>query len=83
MTEKVVNLQGEPVNPNGETPQEVIDLIERCLSAARGETYPTIAIILVDKNGASVESFITGDQGKALLGALEVLKYRVLKEVGG
>lgn len=76
---KVVNLQGQPVSPSGETPPEIIELLERALSAARSETYPAVAVAMVDENGAAVMPYFIRNGAKPLLGALDVLKYRIIK----
>lgn len=79
MSDKVVNLQGQPVEPSGDTPTEIIELLERALSAAKSETYPAVAVVMVDDNGASVMPYFARGKVKPLLGALDVLKYRIIK----
>ena len=76
---KVVNLQGQPVSPSGDTPSETIEMLERALSAARSATYPAVAVIMVDEGGASIMPYFIKTHTKALLGALDVLKYRIIK----
>ena len=56
--------------------------MEAILSAARGETYPTIGVVLMDKTGASLLRWETGGNPVALVGALEALKFEILKQRG-
>ena len=79
---KVVNLRGQPVDHVGETPPAVFAVLETIMSAARGDTYPTIGVVLMDKTGASLLRWETGGNPVALVGALEALKFEILKQRG-
>lgn len=78
--DKVVGIDGKPVDTKGQTPERVITSIKDLLADVQGETYTSFAAILVCPDGlAVVARTIAPGQLNAALGALEYLKYRMCK----
>lgn len=79
---KVVNLRGQPVEITGGTPAAVFQVVDDIVAILRAGTYPAIAITITDGMGNSTLNWQTGNCPVALVGALEALKFEILKQRG-
>lgn len=57
----------------------VIDMLEEILVDARNGKYVHAAFIAVERDGSSVTASTKGSYFQFLLGALEILKFRMLR----
>ncbi len=77
---KVVNLRGQPVQILDGTPPAVFKVVEDIVALLHAGTYPAIAITITDGKGNSTLHWQTGNCPVALVGALEALKFEILKQ---
>ena len=80
---RVVDLAGQPVYLGEGSDPDIIDVLQRAISAAKGEKYTAIAIVMQDEDGACWQGhqFITGARLHTLIGGLSTLKMRLAKVI--
>lgn len=66
--------------PTGKTPDEVIALLERLMEMAGEGEMMDIAVACMFRDKSATTSFYVGLDPIGLLGAISVLKHRVLNE---
>ncbi len=78
---RVVDLAGQPVYLGEGSDPDIIDVLQRAISAANGEKYVAVAIVMQGEDGACWQGhqFTTGARLHALIGGLTTLKMRLAK----